>query len=60
MIAKRYEVKEDCADLIDEIGRKKQLLDQNATVNRLRTMDMVLKDIRSSKIGKISWQYAGE
>ena len=47
-------------DLLEEIGRKKQLLDQNGTVNRLRTIDMILKDIRNSKLGRISWQSAGE
>ncbi|MBQ6478293.1 MAG: ribosome biogenesis GTPase YlqF [Erysipelotrichaceae bacterium] len=59
-IEKRYQVKEDSEDLIDEIGRSKQLLEPNGTVNRLRCMEMILKDIRGSKIGRISWQHAGE
>ena len=37
-----------------------KLLDQNGTVNRPRTIDMILKDIRSSRLGRISWQNAGE
>lgn len=60
LIQKRYEVSEESEDLIEAIGRKKQLLDQNGTVNRLRTMDMVLKDIRCSRIGRICWQNAGK
>ncbi len=59
-IQKRYEVDENGKDLLEEIGRKKQLLDQNGTVNTLRTIDMILKDIRSSRLGRISWQSAGE
>ena len=59
-IQKRYEVDENTEDLLEEIGKKKQLLNQNGTINRLRTVDMILKDIRSSKLGRISWQSAGE
>ncbi len=59
-IQKRYEVDENGKDLLEEIGRRKQLLDQNGTVNTLRTIDMILKDIRSSRLGRISWQSAGE
>ncbi|MBQ2657293.1 MAG: ribosome biogenesis GTPase YlqF [Erysipelotrichaceae bacterium] len=60
VIQNRYGIDEGCEDLLEEIGRKKQLLDQNGTVNRLRTIDMILKDIRNSKLGRISWQSAGE
>jgi ribosome biogenesis GTPase A len=59
-IQKRYEVDENGKDLLEEIGRRKQLLDQHGTVNTLRTIDMILKDIRSSRLGRISWQRAGE
>ncbi len=60
VIQNRYGIDEGSEDLLEEIGRKKQLLDQNGTVNRLRTIDMILKDIRNSKLGRISWQSAGE
>ena len=59
-IRNRYEVDEEGDDLIEEIGRKKLLLDQNSTVNRKRTIDMILKVIRNSRIGRISWQNAGK
>ncbi|MBQ1306718.1 MAG: ribosome biogenesis GTPase YlqF [Erysipelotrichaceae bacterium] len=59
-VQKRYDVDENSEDLLEAIGRNKQLLDQNGTVNRPRTIDMILKDIRSSRLGRISWQNAGE
>lgn len=60
VIQNRYGIDGVSEDLLEEIGRKKQLLDQNGTVNTLRTIDMILKDIRSSRLGRISWQNAGE
>ncbi|MBR5341504.1 MAG: ribosome biogenesis GTPase YlqF [Erysipelotrichaceae bacterium] len=60
MISKRYNVSEDSEDLIDAIGREKLWLTNDNSVNRVKTVDSILKDIRSNKIGRITWQDAGE
>ena len=56
LINRRYGVDEDSEDLIEAIGLNKKQLTNNGTVDRVKTVDMILKDIRSNKIGKISWQ----
>ena len=59
-IFKRYEVDENESDLIDSIGKKKLWLKNDGSVDRNKTVDLILKDIRSNKIGRISWQNVGE
>ncbi|MBR3264997.1 MAG: ribosome biogenesis GTPase YlqF [Erysipelotrichaceae bacterium] len=56
VINKRYEVAEDENDLLEAIARKKLWLLNNNEINREKAVDQLLKDIRSSKIGRISWQ----
>lgn len=56
VINKRYEVAEDQNDLLEAIARKKLWLLNNNEINREKAVDQMLKDIRSSKIGRISWQ----
>ncbi len=56
VIIKRYEVAEDQNDLLEAIARKKLWLLNNNEINREKAVDQLLKDIRSSKIGRISWQ----
>jgi ribosome biogenesis GTPase A len=56
VINKRYEVAEDQNDLLEAIARKKLWLLNNNEINREKAVDQLLKDIRSSKIGRISWQ----
>ena len=56
VINKRYEVAEDENDLLESIARKKLWLLNNNEINREKAVDQLLKDIRSSKIGRISWQ----
>ena len=58
LINKRYGVDEDRDDLIEEIGRTKLWLTGDGQVDLTKTVDALLKDIRSNKIGRITWQDA--
>ncbi|MBP5279586.1 MAG: ribosome biogenesis GTPase YlqF [Erysipelotrichaceae bacterium] len=58
LINKRYGVDEDRDDLIEEIGRTKLWLTGDGQVDLTKTVDVILKDIRSNKIGRITWQDA--
>ena len=60
MIAGRYGVDEDSGDLLEAIGREKLWLSEDNTVNLEKTTDLILKDIRSNRIGRITWEDAGE
>ena len=56
LIAKRYEVDEDSEDLFETIARKKLWLLSDNVINRDKALDQILKDIRSNKLGRITWQ----
>ncbi len=56
LISKRYEVDENSDDLIDDIAKKKMWLTNNNKIDYKKTIDLLLKDIRSNKIGRITWQ----
>jgi len=56
LISERYEVKEDSNTLLEDIARKKLWLSDNGTINESKTIDSLLKDIRSNKIGRVTWQ----
>ena len=60
MIADRYGVDEDCEDLLETIGRKKLWLSDDGSVDLTKSVDLILKDIRSNRIGRITWEDAGE
>lgn len=60
MISQRYGVDENEEDLIGAIGKEKLWLSADNTVNMTKTIDLILKDIRSNKIGRITWEDAGE
>lgn len=60
MISERYGVDENEEDLIGAIGKEKLWLSADNTVNMTKTIDLILKDIRSNKIGRITWEDAGE
>ena len=60
MISERYGVDENEEDLIEAIGKEKLWLSADNTVNMTKTIDLILKDIRSNKIGRITWEDAGE
>ncbi len=60
LIHERYGVDEDEEDLIEAIGRKRLWLSSDQSVDRNKTTDLILKDIRSNKIGRITWEDAGE
>lgn len=56
IIEKRYEVDTKSNDLIDEIAKKKLWLMNNGDANKDKAIDSILKDIRSNKLGGITWQ----
>ena len=56
LLNRRYEIDEDEDDLLEAIARKKLWLSSDNEINREKAVDLLLKDIRSSKIGRISWQ----
>ena len=60
MISQRYGVDENEEDLVEAIGKEKLWLSADNTVNMTKTIDLILKDIRSNKIGRITWEDAGE
>lgn len=55
-INKRYEVDENEENLLEAIAIKKMWLSQDNQINRSKAVDAILKDFRSDKIGKITWQ----
>lgn len=60
-INQRYGVDEDCDNLLETIGKSKLWLSSNNEVDIAKTISLVLKDIRSNKIGRVTWQkYVGE
>ena len=58
LISERYSVDENCDDLLEEIGKTKLWLTNDGEVDMAKTVDVILKDIRSNKIGRITWQDA--
>ncbi|MDO4197684.1 MAG: ribosome biogenesis GTPase YlqF [Erysipelotrichaceae bacterium] len=52
----RYEVDENEKDLISAIAYKKLWLSNDNQINRTKAVDLLLKDFRSERIGKITWQ----
>jgi len=55
-IKDRYGVEEDTDDLLEQIGLKKLWLEAEGTADRKKTIDLLLKDFRSDKAGRITWQ----
>ena len=60
LLNKRYEIDESEDDLLEAIARKKLWLSNDNEINREKAVDLLLKDIRSSRIGRICWQDVGE
>ena len=56
LLKERYEIDERDDDLINSIGISKKWLSKDNTVDRLRTCQLILKDIRSNKLGRITWE----
>lgn len=56
LLAMRYEIDENKEDLVNEIGLSKKWLTMDGVVDRTKTYEMVLKDIRSNKIGNITFE----
>lgn len=59
LLANRYDIDETKDDLIKEIGIAKKCLTKNGDIDYLKTCEMVLKDIRSNKIGRITYEKYG-
>ena len=55
-IKQRYDVDEQSNSLIEDIARKKLWLSKDNEVDETKAIDTILKDIRSNKIGRITWQ----
>ena len=58
LIHERYAVDENGDDLIQKIGKARLWLSSDGEVDMAKTVDAILKDIRSNKIGRITWQDA--
>ena len=58
LISVRYSVDENSDNLIEEIAKKKLWLTKNGEVDFDLAISQILKDIRSNKIGRITWQKA--
>lgn len=55
-ISNRYKVNEDDSNIIEAIAKSKFWLEKNNEVNMDKTIELILKDMRSNKIGRITWQ----
>jgi ribosome biogenesis GTPase A len=60
LIAKRYGIDENSQDLLEKIAFEKLWLISDDEINLPKAVDAILKDIRGNKIGRITWQDAGE
>ena len=59
-VGKRYGIEEDSDDLLTAIAEEKKWLGSNNQPDLDKTVNLVLKDIRSNKIGRISFEDASE
>ena len=60
LIKERYNVDENDEHLLEAIAKEKLWLANDGSVNLSKAVDQILKDIRSNRIGRITWQNAGE
>ena len=60
LVGKRYGIKEDSDDLLTAIAEEKKWFGSNNQPDLDKTVNLVLKDIRSNKIGRISFEDASE
>ena len=60
LIEERYGIDENGEDLLAEIAKEKKWLTANNNIDLDKTVNMILKDIRSNKIGRISFEDASE
>ena len=60
LIPERYDIDESKEDLLNEIALQKNWLTANGSPDTDKTVNMVLKDIRSNKIGRITFEDARE
>jgi ribosome biogenesis GTPase A len=60
LIEERYGIDENSEDLLAEIAKEKKWLTANNNIDLDKTVNMILKDIRSNKIGRISFEDASE
>ena len=56
VISERYGVNEDVDNLLETIGKCKLWLANNNEVNFDKTIESILKDFRSNKLGRITYQ----
>lgn len=55
----RYDIDEKSSDLLKAIGVSKNCLTKNGEIDYLKTCELILKDIRSNKIGRITYEKYG-
>lgn len=60
LIKDRYNVSEDKDNLIDNIALEKKCILKDNNIDYNKTYDMILKDIRNNKIGRITYQNVAE
>lgn len=59
LLTKRYkltDLPEEAADLLDEIGRRRGCLGPGGVVDAYRAAEVLLRDLQSGKIGRISFE----
>ena len=60
LVKERYGIDENSEDLISDIAKEKKWLTANNQIDIDKTVNMILKDIRSNKIGRITFEDASE
>lgn len=60
LLHERYGIDEASDDLFSAIAREKLWLSGNNEINEDAAVAILLKDIRSQRLGRITWQHAGE
>ena len=56
LVSNRYGINEDSNNLIEDIARNKLWLSKQNEVDYDKAIDSILKDIRSDKLGKVTWE----
>ena len=56
LICEKYGVNEDSTNLLEAIGKEKLWLTNNGEVDFNKSIEMILKDIRSDKFKNVTWQ----
>lgn len=56
LLKERYEIDENSSDLIESIALSKKWLISEGQIDKSKAYDLILKDIRNNKLGRISFE----